>query len=538
MLGNRRFASLLVIGLALAVACVLPAFAQSGQTGSAALGTVNFPSSCTPEAQKTVEHGVALLHSFQYQQVEQAFGQAARQDPHCAIAYWGEALGLYHQLWDFPTETTLRAGRQYAQEAEKAGARTDRERAYIAAAAAFYQDNPKLSHLERRRAYAQAMAQLHQKFPTDDEGAAFYALSLVALAEDGDNQMANRKQAIAILQPLFQKHPDNPGMAHYLIHATDTPQLASQGLEAARTYARIAPASSHALHMPSHIFIRLGLWQDCINSNLSAAAAAAQATRAHQADSGYQFHALDFLDYAYLQSGQLAKARELVEELKNVPGAGSEEIADEQAMFAARNALESHHWKEAATLAIPHIKLRWQDDTYFARAIGAARSGDVPGARQGLDKLKEIIAAREAHSKQMGNAGYPGTAIDRLEVEAWVAFAEGKPDAALQGIEKAVKREEDEGVTYSRIPAREMQADMLLELKRPSDALAAYKAALRDSPRRFNSLYGAARAAELAGNAAEAREYYATLVQSCDPAADRPELKQAAGAVKQAAMRQ
>ena len=539
MLGSRHFAHLFVAGVILAGGYLLPTCAYSmDMARSADLGTVNFPSSCTPEAQKTVQRGVALLHSFQYQQVEHAFGEAARQDPHCAIAYWGEAMGLYHQLWDFPTPTTLQAGWQYAQRAEKAGAKSDRERAYIAAAAAFYQEGPKLSHLDRRRAYTQAMAQLHQKFPDDDEGAAFYALSLVALAEDGDNEMANRKQAIAILQPLFQKHHNNPGMAHYLIHATDTPQLAAQGLEAARAYAKIAPASSHALHMPSHIFIRLGLWQDCINSNLAAAAAAAQATRAHLADSGYQFHAVDFLDYAYLQSGQLVKARELVEELKNVPGASSEEIADEQAMFTARNALESRQWKEAAALAIPHIKLRWQDDTYFARAIGAARSGDVADAHKDLDKLKEIIAAREAHSKQMGNAGYPGTAIDRLEVEAWLAFAEGKMDAALQSIEQAVKREEDEGVTYSRIPAREMQADMLLELKRPSEALAAYKAALRDSPRRFDSLYGAARAAEVAGNAAEAREYYATLVQSCDPTADRPELKQAAGAVKQTAMSQ
>ena len=538
MLGDKHFAAMLAVWLFLGAAAFSAAIPQSGEAGSASLGTVNFPTSCAPAAQKAVERGVALLHSFQYQQVEQAFGEAARQDPHCAIAYWGEAMGLYHQLWDFPTSSTLRAGLQYVQQGEKTGAGTDRERAYIAAAAAFYQDDPKLSHLDRRRAYSQAMAQLHQKFPNDDEGAAFYAVSLIALAEDGDNEMANRKQAIAILQPLFHKYPDNPGMAHYLIHATDTPQLAAQGLEAARAYARIAPASSHALHMPSHIFIRLGLWQDCINSNLAAAAAAARATRAHQADSGYQFHAMDFLDYAYLQSGQDSKARTLVEELKNVPGASDEEIADKQAMFSARNALESHQWKEAAALPIPYIKFRWQDDTYFARAIGAARSGDVAGARHDLDKLKEIIAAREAHNRQLGNTGYPGTAIDRLEVEAWLAFAEGKTDAALQGIDKAVKREEDEGVTYSRMPAREMLADMLLELKRPAEALAAYKAALRDSPRRFNSLYGAARSAELAGNAAEAREYYATLVESCDPAADRPELKQAAGVVKQAAMRQ
>ncbi|HSB75741.1 MAG TPA: hypothetical protein VLC12_08830, partial [Terriglobales bacterium] len=243
MLNKRRITSWFVVSLWLSTGLLLAASSRNP-----ALGTVNFPSSCTPAAQKTVLEGVALLHSFQYQQVEQTFTQAAKQDRHCAIAYWGKAMGLYHQLWDFPSAATLRAGWHDVQRAQKIGLPTAREQAYIAAAAAFYQDNPKLTHLQRRRAYGQAMAQLHQKFPNDDEGAAFYALSLVALAEDGDNEMANRKQAIAILQPLFQKHPDNPGMAHYLIHATDTPQLASQGLEAARAYAKIAPDSSHALH--------------------------------------------------------------------------------------------------------------------------------------------------------------------------------------------------------------------------------------------------------------------------------------------------
>ena len=521
----------------------IPGFAaalpQAAPGPSLSLGTVDFPSSCTPAAQKTVQQGVALLHSFQYQQVEQTFPEALKQDPHCAIAYWGKAMGLYHQLWDFPTDATLRKGREDVQQAMKIGAATPRERAYLAATAAFYQDNPKLSHLDRRRAYSQAMAQLHEKFPADDEGAAFYALSLVALAGEGDNEMANRKQAIAILQPLFDKHPDNPGMAHYLIHAADTPQLAAQGLQAARAYAKIAPASSHALHMPSHIFVQLGLWQECINSNLAAAAAAAQATRSHLADAGYQFHAMDFLDYAYLQSGQLAKAQALVEELKEVPGAGAEDIADHQAILAARNALESHQWEQAAALPIPNIRLPWQDDTYYARVIGSARRGDVAAARQDLNKLKEIILAREAHNKDLGNAGYPGEALDQIEAEAWAAFAEGKIDAALQDMEKAAKREDvrSRGVNSSRLPAREMQGDMLLELKRPAEALAAYKAALRDSPRRFNALYGAARAAELAGNAAEAREYYATLVQSCAPGADRPELKQASTALQQTAMR-
>ncbi|HYL95670.1 MAG TPA: tetratricopeptide repeat protein, partial [Terriglobales bacterium] len=269
-----------------------------------------------------------------------------------------------------------------------------------------------------------------------------------------------------------------------------------------------------------------------------AAAAAAQATRAHLADSGYQFHAMDFLDYAYLQSGQLGKAQSVVEELKSVPGASADEIADHQAMLLARNALESHQWKEAAALAIPKIKFLWQDTTYFARVVGAARSGNVAVARQDLATLKKIVAVRNAHNKELGYSGHSGEALDQMEAEAWLAFAKGETEAALQVMGDAVKREQEDGVSYDRIPAREMQADMLLELKRPSEALAAYKEALRDSPRRFNSLYGAARAAEVTGNAAEAREYYATLVQSCDPAADRPELKQAAGAAKESAMRQ
>jgi hypothetical protein len=518
------FAALLAIFFVAPSWAAAPAPSQGMAAPSPSLGTVEFPTSCAPAAQKTVERGVALLHSFQYLEVEQTFAEALKQDPRCAIAYWGKAMGLFHQLWDFPSAATLRQGHEDVQQAQNLGTASDRERAYIAAAAAFYQDNTQLSHLERRRAYSQAMAQLHQKFPADEEGAALYALSLVALALDGDNEMPNRKQAIAILQPMFQKHPGNPGIAHYLIHAADTPQLASQGLEAARHYAKIAPASSHALHMPSHVFVRLGLWQECIDSNLAASAAAAEATRAHLAEAGYQFHALDFLDYAYLQSGQDAKARAVAEELKNVPGASTEDIADHQAILAARNALELHQWKEAASLAIPKVRLTWQDDTYYARTIGAARSGDAATARQDLEKFKEIIAARNAHRKQMGYSGHAGEPLDQIEAEAWLAFAGGKHDQALKGIDEAIKREEEEGVSYDRVPAREMKADMLLEIKRPAEALAAYKAALRDSPRRFDSLYGAARAAQLSGNNAEAHEYYATLLQSCT-AGDRPELQ-------------
>jgi tetratricopeptide (TPR) repeat protein len=233
---------------------------------------------------------------------------------------------------------------------------------------------------------------------------------------------------------------------------------------------------------------------------------------------------MDFLNYAYLQSGQSGKARAVVEQTKDVPGAGEEQIADHQAILAARNALELHQWNEAASLAIPKVRLLWQDDTYYARVIGAARSGDLAAARHDLDKLKEIIVARTAHQKEMGYSGTSGEALDQIEAKAWLAFAGGKHDQALKGIDEAIKREEEEGVSYDRVPAREMKADMLLEIKRPAEALAAYKAALRDSPRRFDSLYGAARAAQLSGNNAEAHEYYATLLQSCT-AGDRPELQ-------------
>ncbi|HUI74193.1 MAG TPA: hypothetical protein VLX32_04575, partial [Candidatus Acidoferrum sp.] len=274
------------------------------------LGTVNFPTSCSAEAQPLITTGVAFLHSFQYMQANETFADAAKKDPKCAMAHWGQALAVYHQLWDFPQPDTIAEGRKHIEEAQKIGAPTDRERAYIAAATAFFQDNSKLTHLERVQAYSSAMAKLHEQFPTDVEGAAFYALSLVSLAyEDEPNDLAHRKAAIAILQPLLQTNPDHPGVAHYMIHATDTPELAPLGLEAARRYAKIAPDSSHAIHMPSHIFVRLGLWQESIASNIAATASGRRAAEKHEAEYHYQTHAMDFLNYSYLQAGEEAKAR-------------------------------------------------------------------------------------------------------------------------------------------------------------------------------------------------------------------------------------
>ena len=349
----------------------------------------------------------------------------------------------------------------------------------------------------------------------------------MALAEENVDPLANRKAAIAILAPLFRQYPNNPGVAHYLIHATDTPELAMQGLEAARNYAKIAPDSSHALHMPSHIFTRLGLWQESISSNLAAAASAAKATEEQRADSHYQFHALDFLDYSYLQSGEESKAQELLEELKNVPGARAEDIIGHAGEFLARHALELHRWRQAATLPIPAKRRDSQEAVYKVRAIGAAHRGHAGAARVYLQKYIEVREAQRQNEKQEGYGDPPEKSVTQLETEAWIAYAEGKFDEGLKILNSAAGREDADGIDSLAMPAREMLGDMLLELERPAEALAEYKTVLKTSPNRFDSLYGGARAAEASGDLAVARIYYANLIAICGPGADRPELAEA-----------
>src|SRR5205807_7373496 len=330
----------------------------------------------------------------------------------------------------------------------------------------------------------------------DVELGAFYALSLVSLAyEDGDNEMADRRKAIAILGPLLQQHADHPGVAHYLIHATDRPELSAQGLEAARRYAAIAPDSAHALHMPSHIFVRLGLWQDSINSNIAANTSGAHAAEMHLAEAHYQTHAMDFLSYSYLQSGQEAKAREVVEHTDHVVGASEENKAGDRAYLAARTALELHRWKEAAALPVPAARKDWLDTIYWARAIGAARSGDVTGAETDVKELTQLVADREKRARKEGYGVSNEKATDLREAQAWLAFAKGNPDEALQELRAAADHQDKNGGESVSVPAREMLADMLLELKRPAGALAEYKTVLKNSPNRFDSLYGAMRAA-------------------------------------------
>jgi tetratricopeptide (TPR) repeat protein len=521
---QRLFAPFLVLFVLFLRPSATRADGLSGAAPSDQLGKVDFPTSCAAEVQPTIEKGLALLHSFQYTESEKTFADASTRDPKCAIAHWGKAMATYHQIWNFPDDKTLKGGRKEIEKAQKLRPALPREQDFINAAAAFFQKKSKISHSDRIQAYSSALERLHTQSPGDVEISSFYALSLIALAEEDVDNSANRKKAISILDPLLQPHPDHPGVAHYLIHAADRPEFAAQGLAAARRYAAIAPDSAHALHMPSHIFVRLGLWQDSIASNIAAIASGAHAAEMHMAEFHYQTHAMDFLSYSYLQSGQEAKAREVIEHTGHVVGASEESKADHRAYLAARTVLELHRWKEAATLPIPALRKNWQDTTFWARAIGAARSGDLAGAESAVKELTQLVAEREKRARKSGYAVSNEKASDLREAEAWLTFAKGKPEDALQELRAAADRQDKDGGESVGIPAREMLADMLLELKRPAEALAEFKTVLKNSPNRFDALLGAARAAQASGDTTVAQSFYAKLASICSPGADRPEL--------------
>ena len=493
------------------------------------LGKVNFPTTCSGDVQPTLEKGLALLHSFQYKESEQTFAEAATHEPKCAMAHWGKAMALYHQLWDFPQDPTLKEGREDIKKAQKIHPASSHEEGFIAAAAALFQKK-KMSHADRIKAYSAAMGDFYMNNLGDSEVGSFYALSLISLAEEDVDSMGNRERAIAILKPLLEQFPDHPGVAHYLIHAADRPELAPQGLEAARRYAAIAPDSSHALHMPSHIFVRLGMWQESIKSNVAADASGAHAAEMHLAEAHYQTHAMDFLSYSYLQSGQEAKAREVIEHTDHIVGATEERKARDRDYLSARTALELHRWKEAAELPLPPDRKNWDDTTIWARAIGAARRGDVAAAESGVKELTANVAEREKRSRKDGYGVSSEKPSDLREAEAWLAFAKGKSDEALAELLAAADREDKNGGESVGIPAREMLADMLLEVKRPVDALTEYKASLKNSPNRFDSLIGAMRAAASINTPemrAAAEAYLTQFMSCCGFGGDRPEIKEA-----------
>jgi tetratricopeptide (TPR) repeat protein len=498
------------------------------------LGTVNFPISCTAGVQKPFARGVALLHSFWYEEAQKEFEDIAKDDPKCAMAHWGIAMSLWHQLWNQPDAKVLKQGQSEVKQALALHPKTDRERAYINAMGAFYNGKP--DHEARAKAYAAAMKKIYETYPEDHEAAAFYALSLLGSEPDHDTTFAQRKEAAAILEKLFATEPDHPGVAHYLIHAYDKPQLAELGLPAAQRYAQVAPAAPHALHMPSHIFARVGDWQDDIKSNLASVDATRKSAAMHMGGEGHQFHAMDFLVYAYLQCGREADAMAIIEEVKKMPpmqdmyGMGFDPRTFALSKFPATYYIELRRWSDAAQLQ--PVEGATEGNlaiTHWARAIGAARSGNLTQAKQDIDAMQKEEADLSGKRKKESAEFVEDS---RQEAEAWVLHAEGKNDEALAMLRKLADKEDAEGEEPSAVPAREMLADMLLEAKRPAESLAEYQTDLKLNPKRFNGLYGAAQAAEAAGKSTNATEYYAELVQDCaGGTSDRPELTRAKGLV-------
>jgi len=519
--------------------CALPALADEGHhhedLTEKQLGTVHFPVSCAPVVQKPFERGVALLHSFWYEEAEKEFADIAKDDPKCAMAQWGLAMSQWHQLWNHPDAATTKKGRDEMKKAAKLHAATPRERDYIAAMKTFY--GSKGDFEKRATAYSQGMEKVYQGNPEDHEAAVFYALSILAADVGDDPTFASDKKAAAILEKLFATEPDHPGVAHYLIHAYDRPQLAQLGLPAARRYAQVAPAAPHALHMPSHIFARVGMWDEDIKSNLASVAATRKTAAMHMGGEGHQFHAMDYLFYAYLQSGRDADAKALIEEVKAMPdtihnmyGMDYNPRTATLVHFTALYPIEMHQWSEAAALKPTGVGGAEEDFiVYWARAIGAAHLGNAEQVRKDAEQI-DAIHTKLVSQKKKGLAEIVDS--DHKEALAWLSVAQQKYDDALGILRPVAEHEDSLGEEPDGIPAREMMAEILMMAKRPEQALAEYELDLKFNPNRFNGLYGAAQAAEAAGKQEKAAQYYGELVKVCAGGnSDRPELSRAKGLV-------
>ncbi|HKP37968.1 MAG TPA: hypothetical protein VJT71_14010 [Pyrinomonadaceae bacterium] len=480
------------------------------------LGSVNFTVSCNKVAQEKFNRAVALLHSFWYDAAEKGFVDVTKADPKCGMGYWGMAMSWYHPVWQPPTTMEMQNGSAAATKAAMTGARTQREKDYIAAIETFYKDADKLDHRTRSIAYEKAMEQLQLRYPQDREAGVFYSLALLGTALPTDKTYANQKKAAVILNRVLAAEPNHPGVAHYIIHSFDYPALASLALPAARSYSKIAPDSPHALHMPSHIFIRLGLWPESIESNLASSAAA----RKHSSVKD-DIHAIDYLAYAYLQTAQDGKAKELADAVNGMEKFDAHIFQAAYALAAvpARYTLERRRWAEAAALKVPVATFPWNKFTYaeaivyFARSLGAARSGDTAAAGKDVERLTAI---QKSLAEAKENYWATQVEIQRRAAAAWLAHAEGKREEALQLMRSAADLEDSTDkhpVTPGAIvPARELLAELLLELREPQQALKEFEASLLVTPYRFTGLFGAAKAAELAGDRAKAGEFYAKLL--------------------------
>ncbi|MBI2466740.1 MAG: hypothetical protein HYV62_02805 [Candidatus Rokubacteria bacterium] len=518
----KRTSTLLVI-----LSLLVPAFLATAQEK---LGKVHFATSCSPAVQPEFNRAVALLHSFWHDAAIKAFTAVAQADPGCAMAHWGIAMAVLGNPFAWPpAPKTLQDGGTVVERAKAAGARTQRERDYIAALEVFYKDADKIDHRTRAVGYEKAMEQLAARYPDDREAAVFYALALNATALPTDKTYAQQLKAATILERVFAEQPEHPGVAHYLIHSYDYPPIAQKGLDAARRYATIAPSAPHAQHMPSHIFTRRGHWQQSIDSNRTSAAAAK--------DHFNQLHAMDYLAYAHLQLGQDREARRVLEDTRAIQRVNVEHFVAAYALAAipSRYTLERGQWAEAAALTFQPVEFPWtrfpQSEAVlvFARGLGAARSGNAAAARKDADRLETL---RDALATAKLGYWVEQVEIQRQVVLAWAARAEGKNDEALRLLRAAADREdatEKHPVTPGPIvPGRELLGELLLELARPAEALRELEASQAKEPNRFRGYYGAARAAELAGQHAKAKAYYEQLVALAKTAdTERPEIRQA-----------
>jgi hypothetical protein len=521
--------------LAIAASVALPAslFSQehdhTHQIGK--LGRVVFPVSCTPAARQRFEHAMAVLHSFWWEEADRAFGDVLAADSSCTMAYWGIALNAWgNPFAGGPMAAGLSKGAEAAARASASQVRTARERGFVAAAVALYRDADSTPNSARLQAYADTMARLHRDFPKDVEVSIYYALSQLATAPKTDTTFAQQRRAITIVEPLFAKYPNHPGLAHYVIHATDSPALARLGLKAARRYAQIAPAAPHAQHMPSHIFVRLGLWNETIASNWkSYRAGEGYAKATGKPGAPEELHALDYAVYGYLQRGQDSAARAAVQEGSHVKTDSRALVASyNRTAMAARVSLERGDWAAAAAFPAPVDSVAPIATALarFTRAIGSARSGHADAAGPEVRALDTIAAA-------LGAKGEPYWSrvvrIKRDAAEAWIRLATGDTTGALALARAAADSEEvtdKHPVTPAELlPARELEGDMLLIAGQYREARAAYRATLARERNRARSLFGMARSAELAGDRRAAAEGYRDFLQlmaKADP--DRPEL--------------
>jgi hypothetical protein len=534
-----------LIAVILLVLVASPSLAKEHQHGTGEkLGAVHFATSCNGAAQNDMNRSVALLHSFDFSRAIDNFNAALGKDATCAIAYWGIALSD----WGNPfapgiiDKRLLQLGRESVERGEMLGAKTDRERAYLAAVSNLYRDFESTPQQGRLLAYRNAMGDLAAKYPEDHEAKIFYALALAVAADPADKTYADQLKAGTILEKLFEEEPTHPGLAHYIIHAYDVPALAGRALVAARRYSDIAPDAPHALHMPSHSFTRLGYWQASIDSNVAAAAAARR-----QGQTAEELHDSDYETYAYLQTGQDEAAGRIVRSLPEIasrfdpkalligagpPAAGYFALA----AIPARYALERRDWQQAEQLALRETPFPFTDAiTWFARGLGAARLGHTAAANEASNALKLI-------QERLSRANEPYWArqveIQALAVAAWSALATGAKEDALRQMESAAEMEdrtEKSAVTPGPLsPARELLGEMFLEMNDPTNALNQFEATLKKEPRRFNSLYGAAQAAQLRGSLDTSQKYFGELLTVCahSDKPGRPEIKEAREALK------